>query len=131
MCDIHEKYSSVKPNVRRLNAIITITIVLIGLVLVPFFAKSDSIIETIQQLYGLLSMPILSAFLVCLLFNDVDSRAAIIAVVFGVLFYGVLFFYAPIHYIHSMFVTLISCVVLSLMLSEQVFGRSPSFISKG
>ena len=131
VCDIHEKYSSLKPNVRRLNAIITITIVLIGLGLVPFFAKSDSIIETIQQLYGLLSMPILSAFLVCLLFDDVDSRAAIIAVVFGVLFYGVLFFNAPIHYIHSMFVTLISCILLSLMLSKHVFGRSPSFISKG
>lgn len=130
VCDIHEKYSTSKPNVKKLNVIITISIVLIALALVPFYAKSSSIIETIQQLYGLLSMPILSAFLVCLLFNDVDSRAAIIAVIFGVAFYGALFFYAPIHYIHSMFVTLISCVLLSLTVSRFVFGTSPSLVAR-
>ncbi len=130
VCDIHEKYSTSKPNVKKLNVIITISIVLIALALVPFYAKSSSIIETIQQLYGLLSMPILSAFLVCLLFNDVDSRAAIIAVIFGVVFYGALFFYAPIHYIHSMFVTLISCVLLSLTVSRFVFGTSPSLVAR-
>jgi SSS family solute:Na+ symporter len=129
VCDIHEKYSSTKANVKKLNAIITISIVVIGLALVPFYAKSSSIIETIQQLYGLLSMPILSAFLVCLLFNDVDSRAAIIAVIFGVVFYGVLSFYEPIHYIHSMFITLISCVILSLSVSKFVFGTSPTRVS--
>jgi len=111
-----------------LNAIITVTIVIIALLLVPYYQKSDSIIETIQQLYGLLSMPILSAFMACLLFNNVDSRAAIIAVVFGVLFYGILFFYAPIHYIHSMFVTLISCVILSLSLSKYVFKSNPIYV---
>lgn len=131
VCDIHEKYASTEPNVRKLNAIITITIVLIGLALVPSYAKSSSIIETIQQMYGLLSMPILSAFLVCLVFDDVDSRAAIIAVVFGVVLYGILFRFAPIHYIHSMFVTLISCVVLSLSVSRFVFGTSPSLVAKG
>jgi len=115
VCDIHEKYSSTKPNVRKLNAIITISIVLIGLALVPFFAKSASIIETIQQLYGL---------------NDVDSRAAIIAVIFGVAFYGILFFNAPFHYIHSMFVTLISCVLLSLAVSRFVFATSPTLVSR-
>lgn len=130
VCDIHEKYSSTKADVKKLNAIITITIVIIGLALVPFYAKSSSIIETIQQLYGLLSMPILSAFLVCLLFNDVDSRAAIIAVIFGVAFYGILFFNAPIHYIHSMFVTLISCVVLSLTVSRFVFRTSPTLVAR-
>jgi len=130
VCDIHEKYSSTKPNVKKLNAIITIIIVLIGIALVPFYAKSSSIIETIQQLYGLLSMPILSAFLVCLLFDDVDSRAAIIAVIFGVVLYGILFFSAPIHYIHSMFVTLISCVLLSLAVSRFVFKTSPSWVGR-
>ena len=131
VCDIHEKYSSRKANVKKLNAIITITIVVIGLILVPTYAKSSSIIETIQQMYGLLSMPILSAFLVCLIFNDVDSRAAIIAVIFGVALYGILFFNAPIHYIHSMFVTLISCIVLSLTVSRFGFGTSPSLVARG
>jgi len=130
VCDIHEKYSKSKPNVKKLNAIITISMVIIALALVPFYAGSSSIIERIQQLYGLLSMPILSAFLTCLVFNNVDSRAAIIAVVFGVIFYGILFFNAPIHYIHSMFVTLISCVVLSLAVSRFVFGTSPSLVGR-
>ena len=128
VCDIHEKCTSAKPNVRKLNAIITITIVLIGLALVLFYAESSSIIETIQQLYGLLSMPILSAFLVCLVFNGVDARAALIAVIFGVLFYGVLFFNVPIHYIHSMFVTFVSCVALSLSLSRFVFGKPATLV---
>jgi len=127
VCDIHEKYSSSPPNVKRLNAIITIAIVVIALLLVPFYQKSDSIIETIQQLYGLLSMPILSAFLACLLFNNVDSRAAIISVVFGVILYGLMFYNAPIHYIHSMFVTLISCVSCSLLLSKFEFVGSAEF----
>jgi len=130
VCDIHEKYSSSPPNVKRLNAIITITIVVIALLLVPYYQKSDSIIETIQQLYGLLSMPILSAFLVCLLFDNVDSKAAITAVVFGVALYGVLFFNAPVHYIHSMFVTLICCILIALTVSRFVFNTKPTLVGR-
>ncbi len=128
VCDIHETYASNPPNVKKLNVIITICIVIIALLLVPFYQKSGSIIETIQQLYGLLSMPILSAFIVCLLFNNVSAKAAIIAVIFGVAFYGFLFFNAPIHYIHSMFVTLICCVLVSLGVSKFVFNSSPTFV---
>jgi len=128
VCDIHEKYSSTPPNVKKLNAIITLSIVVIALILVPFYQRADSIIETVQQLYGLLSMPILSAFLVCLLFDNVNSRAAILAVIFGVFFYGFLFYNAPWHYIHSMFITLISCVLVSLTLSRFAFNTKPSFV---
>lgn len=129
VCDIHENYSSKPANVKRLNLIITMIIVIIGLILVPFYEKSGSIIETIQQLYGLLSMPILSAFLVCLLFDNVSSKGAIISVVLGVVFYGFMFNFAPIHYIHSMFLTLIVCVLSSLTLSKLVFKTSPSWVS--
>ena len=126
VCDIHEKYISKTPNVRRLNAIITIMIVVIGVSLVPFYATAESIINLIQQLYGLLSMPILSAFIVGLLFNDVDSRAAILAVVFGVGLYGFFsFVWNPIHYIHLMFVTLLACVGVAIAVSKYVFGTSP------
>ena len=130
VCDIHENYSSKPANVKRLNLIITMVIVVVALLLVPFYAKSGSIIETVQQLYGLLSMPILSAFLVCLLFDNVSAKAAIISVVFGVIFYGVMFFNAPIHYIHSMFLTLVSCVLVSLLISKFVFGTSPTLVSR-
>ncbi|MDJ0761311.1 MAG: SLC5 family protein [Woeseiaceae bacterium] len=127
VCDIHEKYVGGEPNVKRLNAVITIIIVLIGLTLVPVYATADSIINLIQQLYGLLSMPILSAFIVGLLFNDVDARAAIAAVVLGVLLYGFFsFVWNPLHYIHMMFFTLIACVVFAVTISRFVLGTSPS-----
>ena len=128
VCDIHEKYIGKAPNVPRLNAIITIVIVLIGLALVPFYATAESIINLIQQLYGLLSMPILSAFIVGLMFDDVDSRAAISAVVFGVLLYAYFsFVWTPLHYIHMMFFTLIASVTAAIVISRFVFGTQPRF----
>ncbi|MEO0576962.1 MAG: SLC5 family protein [Pseudomonadota bacterium] len=130
VCDIHEKYFSAEPNVKRLNAIISLAIVIIGLALVPAYQQADSIINLIQKLYGLLSMPILSAFVVGLLFNDVDYRAAIIAVVSGVLLYGAGVFLVEqqygIHYIHLMFVTLIFCVSCALAVTKLVFKTSPT-----
>lgn len=127
VCDIHEKYVSRTPNVRRLNTIITLLIVLIGLSLVPLYATADSIINLVQQLYGLLSMPILSAFIVGLLFENVDSRAAIAAVVLGVMLYAFFsFVWNPLHYIHMMFFTLIACVAIAVGISRFVFGAAPT-----
>ncbi|MEL6870859.1 MAG: SLC5 family protein [Pseudomonadota bacterium] len=127
VCDIHEKYFAAEPNVRRLNAIISLAIVIIGLALVPIYAQTESIINTVQQLYGLLSMPILSAFIVGLLFDDVDYRAAILAVVCGVALYAFFsFVWSPVHYIHLMFCTLIFCVLFALLVSKVVFKTSPS-----
>ncbi len=124
--DIHEKYIGSAPNVPRLNAVITLVIVIIALLLVPIYATADSIINTIQQLYGLLSMPILSAFIVGLLFNNVDSRAAIMAVVFGVLIYAWFsFVWQPLHYIHMMFITLVLSVLFALVVSRFLFGTRP------
>ncbi len=126
ICDIHEKYFGDSPNVPRLNGIITVGIILVGIGLVPVYATAESIINLIQQLYGLLSMPILSAFIVGLMFNKVDARAAIFAVVFGVGLYGFFsFVWEPFHYIHLMFVTLIACVITAVSVSKLVFGTSP------
>ncbi len=126
--DIHEKYIGKAPNVPRLNAVITLFIVIIGLLLVPIYATAESIINLIQQLYGLLSMPILSAFIVGLLFNNVDYRAAILGVVFGVVFYGFFTFgwTPPFHYIHQMFITLVLSVLVALGLSAALFSSRPS-----
>lgn len=126
VCDIHEKYFSSAPNVSRLNAIITLVFVLIGIALVPLYATAESIINTVQELYGLLSMPILSCFIVGLVFQDVDSRAAIAAVVLGVIIYALFtFVWAPLHYIHLMFITLVLSVCLALLISRFVFGSTP------
>ena len=69
VCDIHEPFINPNADLRRLNLVITVSFVLIGLAMVPLYATADSIINLVQELYGLLSMPILSAFIVGLLFR--------------------------------------------------------------
>jgi SSS family solute:Na+ symporter len=115
VCDIHEAYFEKKPNVFKLSGYVTLGLTVLTLVLVPVYQHADSIINLLQQLNGLLSMPILSIFVVGLLFTNVDARAAIAAVIFGVLLYGSLTFsfspfYSSWHYIHLMPITLFSCV---------------------
>lgn len=131
VCDIHEKYFSADPNVKVLSGWVTVSFVIVGLVLVPLYAQAESIINTVQQLYGLLSMPILSTFLVGLLFNDVDARAMIFAVISGILLYAVFsFVWAPFHYIHAMFLTLIFCVLVALGANKLIFGRNATWVGK-
>ena len=96
----------------------------VSILLVPVYMGAVSIINLVQQLNGLLSMPILSAFIVGLMFRNVEARAVMGAVVFGVLLYaGFTFVWTPIHYIHLMLVTLVACVVFSLSVNRWVFGR--------
>jgi SSS family solute:Na+ symporter len=134
VCDIHQAYVNKKPNVQKLSGLVTAVLTIVSLGLVPVYASADSIINLIQQLYGLLSMPILSVFAVGLLFKNVHANAAITAVVFGVLLYGALSFeFSPIHapfglhYIHLMFITLLSCVTVALTVNAIVFKQKPVF----
>lgn len=138
--DIHESYVDKNPNVKRLSLWVSIVMVLLSLMLVPFFATQDSLINTVQTLYGLLSMPILSAFVVGLLFRNVNPYAMIVAVISGVALYAIFLFVWPQlpggGYIHMMAVTLLCSVSLALLLSivmgntpiwdaHTVFGRAP------
>jgi len=135
VCDIHETYVNKNPNIKRLSLWVSVAMVVASLLLVPFFATQDSLINTVQTLYGLLSMPILSAFIVGVLFKNVDARAMIISVVFGVLFY--FWMLNPLavdadlttqrvglHYIHLMAINLITMVVLALLLNRAVFKKT-------
>ena len=73
-------------------------------------------------------MPILSVFIVGLVFRNVDARAAIMGVLFGVGLYAVFtFLWTPVHYIHLMFVTLWTTVGVSLAISRWGFGRRAEF----
>lgn len=124
VCDIHEAYIAKVIRVPRLSGIVTAVMTIVSIALVPIFAAQESLINTIQQLYGLLSMPILSAFVVGLVFKNVDARAAIAGVVGGVLIYAHLsFVWTPVHYIHAMAITLLCCVVIALLSNRVVFGR--------
>ena len=124
VCDMHEPYLGDATNIPRLSGIVSITMTIIAIGLVPVFATQESIINTVQQLYGLLSMPILSAFAVALLFRDVDARAAIGGVIAGVALYAFLSFaWTPVHYIHAMCITLFFSIGFSLLLNKLAFGR--------
>ncbi len=128
VCDLHERYFNKTPNVKTLNGIITMVFVVLALLLVPVYSGAVSLIEILQKLNGLLSMPILSAFLVGLLFKNVDARAAILSVILGVAEYAVFtFVWSPLHYIHLMFITLITCITTALLLNAFVFGKRASF----
>ena len=104
---------------------------LVSIALVPVYAGADSIINLVQQLNGLLSMPILSVFIVGLLFTDVDARAMMAALLFGVGLYAVFtFLWTPVHYIHLMLVTLLACIALALVLNRLVFGRHARWVGR-
>ena len=127
VCDIHEPFINASADLKRLNLVITLVFVVLA-AMVPVYATADSIINLVQELYGLLSVPILSAFIVGLLFRDVAAGAAIIAVVLGVILYGFFsFVWAPLHYIHMMFFTVIFCVLSALTVSRLVFRTRPAF----
>ena len=128
--DIHEKYISKKVSVAKLNAIVTGVFVVLALMLVPVYSQSESIINTVQELYGLLSMPILSCFIVGLMFKNVHYLAAVGAVILGVVLYALLTFWIKpfdLHYIHLMFITLWSCVLFALGINKFIFGNKAEF----
>lgn len=133
VCDMHEAYVGKVKKVGRLGAVVSIVMSVLALALVPFFAQQESLINTVQELYGLLSMPILSAFVVGLLFRNVKAPAAMIGVVTGVLFYGYFsMVWQPMHYIHGMFFTLILSVLTALVANRAILGQTAELaIGKG
>lgn len=131
VCDIHQKYVNPDAHVKRLNIVVSAVFIAVAIALIPLYANAVSIINLLQQLNGLLSMPILSAFIVGLLFRDVDARAAIAAVLFGIMLYAFFtFVHAPfgLHYIHLMFATLWLSIGFSLSVNRLVFGKRATLI---
>jgi len=124
VCDLHEKFLKSKPNVARLNTEISLAFMVLSILLVPVYSGAASIINLVQQLNGLLSMPILSAFILGLAFGNVDARAAMAALLFGTSLYACFtFVWTPIHYIHLMVITLFGCVAFGLLVNAIVFRR--------
>lgn len=132
VCDIHNAYLGAIRRIKLIGALVSISMSVLALMLVPFFARQESLINTVQQLYGLLSMPILSAFVVGLLFKNVRAVAAIIGVVGGVIFYGFWsIVWEPAHYIHGMAVTLLFSISFSLISNRLLFSQTPRLAFNG
>jgi SSS family solute:Na+ symporter len=113
-----------------ISMVATTVIAVLGVAIVPLFENAKSIINLLQQLNGLTSMPILSAFIVGLLFKGVRAAAASLAIAFGVAFYGWLSFTPPaflpgwFHYIDAMLLTLVACVIVALGANRLLPGRA-------
>ena len=132
--DFHAKFVAPVKDHWRLSAIVSALLTVTSILLVPVFENAKSIINLLQQLNGLLSMPILSAFIVALLFRGVKAGAAVAGVLWGVSFYGAYTFLptpdmlAGLHYIDVMLITLITAILVALTFNRLVLGGRAEFV---
>jgi SSS family solute:Na+ symporter len=131
--DFHEQFIGEVKDHWKLAAGVSGLLTVVAVLLVPMYQSATSIINLLQQLNGLLSMPILSAFIAGLLFRGVAAPAAIAGVVWGVALYGVFTFHlspagiVTLHYIHFMVVTLVTSVAAALAFNRFVLGGRAVF----
>jgi len=132
--DLHDKFIGKVTNHWRLGAVVSMLVTIIAILLVPVFQNADSIINLLQQLNGLFSMPILSAFIVGLLFRNVGAWAAIFGVAWGFGVYALYtFVWQPsglitLHYIHFMVIVLVSSVIAALVFNRVALSRRAEYI---
>jgi solute:Na+ symporter, SSS family len=137
--DFHDKFVAPITDARRIATTTTVLLTISSIALVPVFANAESIINLLQLLNGLASMPILSAFVAGLMFRNVDARAAVVGVVWGFCFYASVNAFSDelkaagllpawFHYIDAMLVTLITSVMAALLVNRFVFGSRAEYI---
>ena len=145
--DFHEKFIRPVAKPWKISAIASVILTVTTLLMVPVFEGAISIINLLQELNGLSSMPILSAFIAGLLFRNVDARAAIAGLLWGISSYAFhnFYLYKPhtglsgltyyqywglpwLHYIDVMVFVLVSSVVCALAVNRFVFGNRATFI---
>jgi solute:Na+ symporter, SSS family len=145
--DFHEKFIRKIEKPWGIAAAASVTLTITSILMVPVFSSAESIINLLQELNGLLSMPILSAFVAGLLFRNVDARAAIAGLLWGVGSYAFHNFilYKPnnafdgqtyyqhwglpwLHYIDVMVIVLVTSVAFALFINRFVFGNRATFI---
>ncbi len=142
--DFHRRFIKPDVDVRKLNRTVGIIAMIASVALVPVYAGAESIINLLQELNGLLSMPILSAFIAALLFRNMDARAAVAGLVWGFSIYALhtFYLYVPdnfggmtwyatiglpwVHYIDVMVFVLFSSVAVALLTNRVVFGNRAS-----
>jgi len=137
VCDLHLRYFNPSASVPRLSVITSILFAVLGIALVPAYVGAESIIQLIQELIGVFSIPILSAFVIGLLFDRIDARAVIATLVFGALAYwagtsgwGMLHranpesIARPLHFVHVGAIVLLLNIAFALAVNRFVLGRT-------
>jgi len=145
--DFHDKFIRKVADHWCLAAYASGVLTVTSIAMVPAFENAKSIINLLQELNGLFSMPILSAFIVGLLFRHVDARAAVVGLLYGFAVYAFHNFvlYKPdmiyagetvyqhfglswLHYIDVMLLVLVTSVGVALGVNRFVFGHRAVFI---
>jgi SSS family solute:Na+ symporter len=132
--DFHDQFIGKVADHWRLGAVASVVVTLLAIGVVPAYGNSESIINLLQQLNGLLSMPILSAFVAGLLFRGVGSTAAIAGVCWGFVLYATYtFVWQPagivtLHYIDFMVIVLVSSVLAALACNRLMLGRRAQWV---
>lgn len=148
--DFHDKFIRQVRDHWRLAAVASAVFTMTSILLVPAFENAKSIINLLQELNGLSSMPVLSAFIAGLLFANVDARAAVIGLAYGVSAYALHTFilYKPdtlyvgetfyehvglssLHYIDVMLIVLATSVLVALLSNRLIFGNTARYIGPG
>ena len=135
--DFHEQFVGEVKDHWTLAAAVSVLLTITSIALVTVYIDASqadpedfSIINLLQQLNGLLSMPILSSFVAGLLFRNVDALAAVAGVIWGVALYGTFtFVWQPagmiaMHYIDFMVVTLVTSVLAALSVNRAMGNRA-------
>jgi solute:Na+ symporter, SSS family len=146
--DFHDKFINRVEKPWAISAIASVILTITTIIMIPIFDNPEgSIINLLQKLNGLLSMPILSAFIAGLLFHNVDARAAIAGLLWGIAAYAFHNFvlYKPnaafgdqtyyqhwgmpwLHFIDVMVIVLVTSVIVSLLVNRFLFGNRAIFI---
>ena len=70
-------------------------------------------------------MPVLAAFIAAIFMSRVSALSVKVGIAFGAALYAVFtFLWSPLHYIHLMFITLAS-TLLVIALLDRAIGRTP------
>ncbi|MDZ4350511.1 MAG: solute:sodium symporter family transporter [Xanthomonadaceae bacterium] len=124
-CDLHLKYVNTQADVKRIGQRVAILFTLGSLAMVPLYQHSRSIIDTLQRVNGLYSMPVLAAFLVAVFYRGARAAAVKFGLLFGAALYAVFTFaWSPLHYIHLMAITLAATIAVIVLLSRWAGARA-------
>ncbi|MEZ5465778.1 MAG: solute:sodium symporter family transporter [Lysobacteraceae bacterium] len=118
-CDLHARYVNADADPKKIGQRVALLFAIGSLLIVPVYEYSRSIVDTLQRLNGLYSMPVLAIFITAVAMPWVNGRAARIGLVFGAALYAIFtFVWSPLHYIHLMAITLASTLLVILLVDR-------------
>lgn len=118
-CDFHLAKVNPEADVKRIGQIVTMVFTIVAVAMVPLYQHAQSIIDMLQRLNGLYSMPVLAAFIVAVFMRGVRALPIKLGIGFGAALYAVFtFVWSPLHYIHLMAITLASTLLVIVLLNR-------------